>query len=156
MNKFPLIAALILLTGCSATGQPYSAQKLPARHGSQIVFFRPGGFIGSAINTTIKINGTPKCELPQGSYFVADVSAGQAKIGVQQLSYKVDVKAGERVYMEVDVRGSTVAAQAFGPLGVLAENGGETEYSNFSVHRAYAADAEKILADTKESMSCKG
>ena len=82
MKKPVLLASLVCvatLVGC-ATGpdfKTYSSTLTPPKEGeSRVWFYRPSKMIGSAVQPTVYINGSPTGKAQPGSFFYADKPTG--------------------------------------------------------------------------------
>lgn len=78
----------------------------------QIVFFRKGGFVGSAISCAVHENGQKVSSLPPGRYFVHVADPGPH-------AYSVKSEATDTLRMEVE-SGETYYAQCGITMGILA------------------------------------
>lgn len=78
----------------------------------QIVFFRKGGFVGSAISCAVHENGTKVSSLPPGRFFVLQTDPGVH-------SYSVKSEATDTLRLEVE-DGETYFAKCAITMGIMA------------------------------------
>ena len=151
-----MAAICFVLSGCAAAGPAYNAQEIPKAPAgkAQIIVYRAGGLLGAGESPTIQINGHDKCELPQGSFFIAEEQPGKADIGLKTYGQVIthgtaSAQAGKTVYVEVTVNGGGAVGGGFGAIGALIANEGP-----YSIRAVPAETARDDLAGTKQSQSC--
>lgn len=106
----------------------------------QIVFFRKGGFVGSAISCAVHENGAKVSSLPPGRYFVHAADPGIH-------NYSVKSEATDTLRLEVET-GETYFAQCSIGMGVFA---GRPNLSP-ATDQDFAARAAKLkLVENKSS-----
>lgn len=84
----------------------------PPEGQGQVVFFRKGGFIGSAISCAVHENGAKVSSLPPGRYFVQPATPGIH-------SYSVRSEATDTLRMEIEP-GETYFAECKIGMGIVA------------------------------------
>ncbi|MCP1470767.1 hypothetical protein J3E64_002460 [Sphingobium sp. OAS761] len=101
------------LTEVPATVQPVVDDIMPPPEGKgQIIFFRKGGFVGSAISCAVHENGAKVSSLPPGRYFVH-----VAEPGIHE--YSVKSEATDTLRMEIEP-GETYYAKCAIAMGIMA------------------------------------
>src|SRR5437868_4043353 len=97
---------LMMLAGCATNGPRFEetrATEAPAQKDSaRIYFYRPGKFMGSAIQPALEVDGVKVGDAVPGAYFYVDEPAGTHEISAatETKEYiKVAVKPGDVRYV---------------------------------------------------------
>lgn len=80
--------------------------KAPAAGNGQVVFFRKGGFVGSAISCAVHEGGARLSSLPPGRYFVLESAPGVREFAVKSEStdkLRLEVEDGETYFVQCGV-----------------------------------------------------
>lgn len=102
-----LVAAALLstlLSACAASGPAFTSVSLTPDSPKALVYvYRPNRVAGSAINYTVKANGTPVTKLENGGYFPLVIDPGSIEFEAKteaRTRVVVDVRAGETRYVQ--------------------------------------------------------
>lgn len=117
------LAAIMVLSGCMATGAAYSPAAMNTGK-AQLVIYRPSGFMLGGVPAAIEINGVSKCSLSTSGYMIDNIEPGQTVVaadtwqlpGTSKLMF--NAKAGHKYYVKVSVNGNKGALRALG--GIIA------------------------------------
>jgi hypothetical protein len=97
----PAVATPLVAAGSAPS--TFAADNIapPASGKGQVIFFRKGGFAGSAISCAVHENGAKLTSLPPGHFAVLDVDPGVHSYTVQSEAtdtMRLDVQAGQIYY----------------------------------------------------------
>jgi len=135
MKRLAVILAVVLVTGCSASGPyfpetRYARQSAPANK-ARIIFFR--GSDANYRSVTLDIDGETIGKLPSGGFLVEDVDPGPHRIvaGVSftlgEYAAKLNAQAGQTYYIRVAHRDERMLYGFLGDAGAFltfADRGG--------------------------------
>lgn len=134
-----ILASLLLLSACSATGPTYSTLDgtvTKASTGtSKIVIYREANFINGGARYWVELNGVEVCKLHQASFLIHDVHPGIVNVAASNFGslgtsrMTVEVKPGQTVYVKMAVNGSRATV---GVLGGLIASAAEEGIENNS------------------------
>lgn len=122
MKKIMLVS--LLLASC-ASGPSFSA--LPVQ--TQIVVYRPSGFMSFSARFWIEDNGNEYCKLHNAAFVVHPTDPGKhtlgssnfGSIGTSKITF--DVKPGQTIYVKMEVNGQrTLTGTVGGILGQTVDN----------------------------------
>lgn len=159
MKKCPLIAVLILLTGCAGTGPAFDASQTPSSGSkAELIIYRPASLIGSGWSPATFVNGVEKCDIINDSFYYATVPAGHTKIEYSVLEhsarsgYSFDAQAGHKYYIRISPDKAQIIGSEFGAVGSIATYDNQGPYSIQLMEHSQALGE---LQSTKQTMSCK-
>ena len=97
------IGAVVLLSGCGASGQQFSQFSTPKPDRAQVYVYRPESFVGGGVYYDIHVTNPMNAdlivgELVNGSYMEFDVPSGESEVWGKteaKSSVTLDVKTGE-------------------------------------------------------------
>lgn len=97
------IGAVVLLSGCGASGQQFSQFTAPKPDRAQVYVYRPESFVGGGVYYDVHITNSMNPdriigELVNGSYIEFDVPSGESEVWGKteaKSSITLDVKTGE-------------------------------------------------------------
>lgn len=104
------LLALVLITGCAATGPRYSeiAPSIPSISGDKgrVYFFRADTMLGAAVTSDIRLNNRVVGKSERGSFFYVDEAPGNCTVSTateveRQLTFTLS--AGETKYVRTSV-----------------------------------------------------
>lgn len=131
MKKIILTAlAALLIGGCGASGAQFALVEKPELSGDsgRIYFYRPGKFVGAAIQPAIMLNGKRIGKTQPGGFFFVDVPAGNYEVATtteveKKLTFRL--RAGEMRYVRFKVGLGIVAGRVYPELANESEALGE-------------------------------
>ena len=130
--KFAQVAPMFLvvaLAGCATSGPRFDetrASAVPVQKDlARIYFYRPGKFMGSAIQPAVEVDGVKVGDAVPGGYFYIDEPAGTHEISTttETKEYiKVAVKPGDTRYVRLEADWGYVVGRVT-PVLVWPEQG---------------------------------
>ena len=161
-NIVSALALSLVLASCASTGSVYSQQTLaaPTSGKTQLVIYSPTGMFAQPSGPWVEVNGVEKCMLPRGSFMIVDTDAGTTTVsislwgstGVSRLSIKT--KPGSRHYIQLQANMGRVLGIG-GAIAESVENATSDDKGEYLIREVSKEGAQKELADTKQSTSCK-
>jgi len=140
---------ILLVSGCSNPPPPPPPVPPFVPTSARLILFRPYNLISMGNVGVITVNGTPSCDLPNGTGFVKDVPPGSVtitgamgnpsvfQVGPSTLTFSV--AAGQSYYMKF-----TPSGEDLGALGTLVELASVGQAGPFNIYEGTAADLGKI------------
>lgn len=89
-----VVSAPVLAADSNVAAAPIAIPSAPAGKG-QVVFFRPGGFVGSAVACSVHENGQKVSSLGGGRYFIMAADPGRHE-------FSVKTEASDKLPLEVE------------------------------------------------------
>ena len=126
------IVAVALMTGCAASGPPFTGVPPVGTDTGQIIVFRPDTLFQGGIAYQVNIDGQQAVVLKSGGFSVIDVKPGSRVIGVRAASWMqtlfrnpeltLNVMSRERTFVRVTpTRGNTVTLEVVLETQALSE-----------------------------------
>lgn len=149
----------LLLPGCTATGARFEELRAklesPPSDKVRLIVFREASFMGAARSPTIRVNGYPVCDLPNGSFFSVDVDPGEVLVSSETWdlpgvsSTSIVTKPRSLAYVRFRVETGRIVGGMFGGLigyGIgAAASGSEGPFIFEVVEKNIAEESLKSL-----------
>lgn len=154
MKKHLSVLALISLTACAVSGQPYSASSLkaPAAGHAQVIVYWPEWMNGFPVDVQV---ADKTCSVLPNSYVTFNVKAGAVKVYHSGTPTSLKTTAGKRYYVKMSQnRAKTTSVGAAGLIGLFAYNAanhGKPDNGDYRFEVMDASYAQGELSKTKQS-----
>ena len=140
MKRIFIILALMLLTGCSASGEKFQNTQQAENNKGIVYIYRPSAFFAAAAWPTVFVNDEKQYSLKNKGYVLLELTPGQHTIRIgsahffsnwsmRDVSSLVDVKANETTFLKFTVQfedmatfGNTVAVSGSAGLVQVPKN----------------------------------
>jgi hypothetical protein len=122
-----IILASLMLANCAASGPKYDLVShdvlTPKPNEAKLIIARTDHYFGSAGTYWVEVNGQQVCDLHNASFMAHDLLPGRSTIassvfgGLGTSTIGIDAKAGETIYVILDIKKERYYAAAFGGYG---------------------------------------
>lgn len=115
MRKTLLLASLLMLSACAATGEPF-VPKPPAKGEASLVVYRPSTYAANATNTLMVNGHEVPCRLLGGGYVIVPVPAGHVTLTTTKWGdfgtsmYSLQASPGKQYPVRVQLNHALMAA----------------------------------------------
>lgn len=106
MKNLSYIFALVMLSGCAATGAPFALEQEVSKNKATIYIYRPEIAVNCCVAPNISINNENIGQLKNGGYLSAIVSPGSItveavnkNVGFKSLKLTIDAESGQIYYL---------------------------------------------------------
>ena len=115
MRAILLAIFIIMLSGCSASGERFNGFQPVANNKSAVYIYRPSEFFQGGTWPTVFIDGVEKFSLKNGGYIFSNLTSGKHEIKIGATSFfdnwsfkdvvgTIDVEEGKTYYLRFDVK----------------------------------------------------